>query len=218
MKRKKNNNENNLFEKQQPKKDSVNTDNRTGSVGPFFSGKTYLMLKTLSQIPPDQDIYIINNSPSEQFINSKIKITEISNKIKPLNEYQNAIIGFDDLLGSTNSRDIDEYFIRGRHNNFYICYLSQSSFNLPKRTIQKKSNKFIFFNQTLKDIENIYRDDGGYDMSSDEFKQFCRKTWDEDYKYRCIDRSKKKDRGRYRIYNESKTSYIECTPETRSFD
>ena len=33
-------------------------------------------------------------------------------------------------------------------------------------------------------------------MSYDEFKQLCRKSWEDDYNYRCIDRSKKRDQGK----------------------
>ena len=47
------------------------------------------------------------------------------------------------------------------------------------------------FNQTLKDIEHIHRDVAGYDMNYDEFKELCRKSWEEGYNYLCIDRSKK---------------------------
>ena len=36
--------------------------------------------------------------------------------MKSLTEYENAIIVFDDVLGSSNSRYIDQFFIRGRHN------------------------------------------------------------------------------------------------------
>ena len=190
-------------------------NNRTLLVGPSFSGKTYLMLKILSRMS-DRDIYIITKSPPEQYINSKIK--EISEEIKPLNEYENGIIVFDDVLGSSNSRDIDQCFIRGRHNNLDIYYLSQSYFDLPKRTIRNNSKKIFFINQTLKDIEHIYRDVAGYDMSYDEFKELCRKSWEEDYNYLCIDRSKKRDQGRYCICNESKKkTYIEATPETKPF-
>ena len=74
------------------------------------------MLKTLSRIP-DRDNYIIIKSPPEQYTKSKFKIKEISVEIKPLNEYENGIIVFDDILGSSNSRVIDQFFIRGRHNN-----------------------------------------------------------------------------------------------------
>ena len=190
-------------------------NNRTLLVGPSFSGKTYLMLKTFSRIS-DRDIYIITKSPPDQYTDSKIKIKEINDEIKPLNQYENGIIVFVDVLGSSNSRDIDQFFIRGRHNNLDIFYLSQSYFDLPKRTIQNNSNKIILFNQTLKDIEHIYRDVAGYDMNYDEFKELCRKSWDEDYNYLCIDRSKKRDQGRYCICNESKKkTYIEATPQTK---
>ena len=175
---------------QQPKI-ANNKNNQTLLVGRSFSGKTYLMLKILSRML-DRDIYIITKSPPEQYTNSNIKIKEISDEIKPLNEYENGILVFDDVLGSSNSRDIDQYFIRGRHNNLYIYYLSQSYFDLPKRTIRKNSNKIILFNQTLKDIEHIYCDVAGYDMNYDEFKELCRKSWEEDYNYLYIDRSKKK--------------------------
>ena len=50
----------------------------------------------------------------------------------------------------------------------------------------------------------MHRDVAGYDMSYDEFKELRRKSWKEDYKYLCIDRSKKRDQGRYSICNESK--------------
>ena len=107
-------------------------NNRTLLVRPSFSGKTYLMLKILSQMI-DRDIYIITKSPPEQYTNSKNKIKEISDEIKPLNEYENGIIVFDDILGSSNSRFIHQFFIRGRHNTLDIYYLSQSYFDLPKK-------------------------------------------------------------------------------------
>ena len=54
-------------------------------------------------------------------------------------------------------------------------------------------------------------------MSYDELKQLCRKSWEEDYIYLCIDISKNRNHGRYCICNENKNSYFECTPETRFF-
>ena len=98
---------------------NLKKNNRTLLVGPSFSGKIYLMSKTLSRIS-DRDIYIITKSPPELYTNSTIKIKEISDEIKPLNEYENRIIVFDDSLGSSNSRFIDQFLIRGRHNNFDI--------------------------------------------------------------------------------------------------
>ena len=74
------------------------------------------MLKILSRII-DRGFYIITKSPPEQYTNSKIKTKEITDEIKPLNEYENGVKVFDDILGSSNSSFIDKFFIRGRHNN-----------------------------------------------------------------------------------------------------
>ena len=148
-------NKSNSIVLEKPIIDNVDNNNRTLLVGPSFSGKTYLMLKILSRML-DRDIYIITKSPPEQYNNFKIKIKKISDEIKPFSEYENGIIVFDDVLGSSNSRDIDQFFIRGRHNNLDIYYLSQSYFDLSKRTIRNNSKKIILFNQTLKDIEHIY--------------------------------------------------------------
>ena len=93
------------------------------------------------------------------------------------------MIVFDDILGSSNSKLVNQYLIRGRHEILDIYYLSQSYFDLPKRTIRNNSNKKLLFNQTLKDFEHIYRDVSGYDMSYDEFNELLRKSWDEDYNY-----------------------------------
>ena len=68
-------------------------------VGASFSGKTYLMLKFLSQIP-DRDIYIITKSPPEHYTSSKVKIKEKNDEIKPLNKNEYGIMVFDDVLGS----------------------------------------------------------------------------------------------------------------------
>ena len=127
-------------------------NNRTLLVGPSFSGKTYLTLEILSRMP-DRDFYIITESPPKHYPCSEIKIKEIA-EVKHLNEYENAINIFGDIFGSSNSRYILQFFIRIRKNNTHIHYLSQSCFDLRKRSIRNNSNKINLFNQTLKDIEN----------------------------------------------------------------
>ena len=69
---------------------------------------------------------MIAKAPPEQYSTSKIEIKEIREEFESANEYKNATIIFDDILGSSNNRDIDQFFIRGRHNNLDIYYLSQS--------------------------------------------------------------------------------------------
>ena len=61
----------------------------------------------------------------------------------------------------------------------------------------------------------MYRDVGGYDMSYDDYKHLCKKAWEEECNYLYKDISKKRDRGRYCVFTESKNTYTECIPESK---
>ena len=87
-------------------------------------GETHLMLKLFSR-PSDRDIYLITNSPPEQYSNSKIKLKEIREEIKPLSNYENAITVFDDILRTSNGKNRDQFFMGGRDNYLDKNYLSQ---------------------------------------------------------------------------------------------
>ena len=52
-------------------------------------------------------------------------------------------------------------------------------------------------------------------MSYDESRDFYRKSWEQDVIYLCIDRSKRRDQGRYCIGNESKNTFSEGIQETK---
>ena len=141
--------------------------NRTLIVGPSFCGKTHLLLNKLQLIRldnPEQKICIITRSP-EQY--NKIEIEDVSVEEdlgdKSIQDFQNCCVVFDDMLDS-NQKLIDPFFTRGRHNDLDVYYLSQSYFDLPKRTIRNNSNIIILFQQTLKDVEHICRDIAGFDV------------------------------------------------------
>ena len=181
-------------------------------IGPRNVGKTYYMLKVLEKIGNKRPIDIITRSPN-QYPNFKT-----SNEIKPINKYKGSVVIFDDMLGAKNSSQIDEFFTRGRHEDFDVYYISQSYFALPRQSIRNNSVILILFKQTLTDVQSMYYDIGAYDMKYDEFKEMCHKAWHEKYNYLCIDMTKNKNEGKYRIFNESKTTYIDCIPETNTFD
>ena len=150
-----------------------NNCNRTLIVAPSFCGKTHLLLNKLQLIRldnPEQKICIITRSP-EQY--NKIEIEDVSVdedlEDKSIQDFQNCCVVFDDML-DTSQKLIDPFFTRGRHNDLDVYYLSQSYFDLPKRTIRNKSNIIILFQQTLKDVQHIYTDIAGFDKSYDEFK------------------------------------------------
>ena len=54
-------------------------------------------------------------------------------------------------------------------------------------------------------------------MNLEEWISLCRKSWENDYDYLQIDRFAKIGEGRYTIRNCNKSTYIECSPETKPF-
>ena len=206
---------------QQQKIDNVNDPNnnivskyenhRYVVIGPSNVGKTYYMLKVLEKIGNKRPIHIITRSPN-QYPNFKT-----NTEIKPINKYKGSVVIFDDMLGAKNSSQKDEFFTRGRHEDLDVYYISQSYFALPRQSIRNNSDRLILFKQTLRDVQSKYYDIGAYDMKYDEFKEMCHKAWDEKFNYLCIDVTKNKNEGKYCIFNESKTTYIDCIPETEPF-
>ena len=117
----------------------------------------------------------------------------------------------------SNQKLLDPFFTRGRHNLCDVYYLSQSYFKVPKKTIRNNLNIIIFFQQTLEDIEHIYRDIAGFDMSYDEFKELCREAWKEKYNYLIINRLEDKNGSKYQVCNESNPNYKIFNPQTEPF-
>ena len=121
------------------------------------------------------------------------------------------------MLGAKNKSQIDEFFTRGRHVDLNVYYISQSYFALPRQSIRNNSDRLIMFKQTFRDVQSMYDGIGVFDMIYDEFKEMCRVAWSEKFNYLCIDMTKIKIEGECRIFNESKTTYIDCIPEFEPF-
>ena len=54
-------------------------------------------------------------------------------------------------------------------------------------------------------------------MNLENWKEHCRKAWENDYDYLQINRFAKIGEGRYTIRNCNRNTYKECTPETKAF-
>ena len=72
------------------------------------------MLKKLEKKGNKRPIHIITPSPN-QYPNYKT-----SDEIKPINKSKGSVVIFDDRLGAKNSSQIDEFFIRGRHEDLDV--------------------------------------------------------------------------------------------------
>ena len=95
------------------------------------------------------------------------------------------------MLGARNSSQMEEFYTGGKNEELDVSYISQSYFDLPRQSSTNISVRIILFKQTLRHVESMYKDVGGYDMIYNEFKEMCRKSWSEEIIYLCIDMSKK---------------------------
>ena len=169
----------------------------------------------------EKQIHIFTRSP-EQYKDVGIKLDVWDSVVeedlgdKSVQGFQNCCVVFDDMLDS-NQKLIDPFFTRERHKSCDVYYLSQSYFEVPKRTIRNNSNIIILFQQTLKDVEHIYRDIAGFDMSYDEFKSLCREAWKEKYNYLIINRLEDKNGSKHQVCNESNPNYMIFNPQTDPF-
>ena len=170
-------------------------------------------------------LHIITRSPEQyEDVGSKMKldvgdlglVVEKDLGHKNIQDSLNCCVVFDDMLDS-NQKLKDPFFTRGRHNLCDVFYLSQSYFELPKRTIRNMSNIIILLQQTLKDIEHIYRDIAGFDMSHDEFNELCREAWKENYNYLIINRLEDKNGSKNQVCNESYPNYKIFNTHTDQF-
>ena len=57
-----------------------------------------------------------------------------------------------------------------------VHYLSESYFELPKRTYKNNSNIMILFEQTLKVVKTIFGELVGFHMRYDEIKDFFKEA------------------------------------------
>ena len=121
------------------------------------------------------------------------------------------------MLEARNSSQIDDFFTKSRHENFDVYCISQSCFALLRQSIRNNSDRLKLFKQTLRDVEGMYKDIGGYDMKNDEFKEMCRKTWKEKVNYLCIDMTTKKMEVNLLFSMKAKTLIQTAFPKVKLF-
>lgn len=105
---------------------------------------------------------------------------------------------FDDLILAKQNK-IEDYYTRGRHSNVDCIYLSQSYFEIPRRTIRGNANLIILFRQDLGNITHIFKDHVSVDMDKKEFKKLCENAWWGGHSFLTIDLSSPPESGKYRI-------------------
>ena len=83
------------------------------------------------------------------------------------------IMVFDDLL-LEKQNTCESNDVRGRHSNVDCFYLAQNYLKLPRQAIRENANFICLFPQDLKNLNYIFDDHSGSDMTKEEFRQLCK--------------------------------------------
>ena len=97
-----------------------------------------------------------------------------------------------------NKSQMKMYYVRGRHSNVDCFCLAQNYFKLPRQTIREKANFICLFPQELKNLNLIYDDHVGSDMTTEEFIRLCKTVWKKQHGFVIIDHCIIKHDGKYR--------------------
>ena len=95
--------------------------------------------------------------------------------------------------------DISVLFLRCLRNLKKWSWLGKIGKNGVKNGVKKSVPKsanihyFCLFPQNLKNINHIYNDHVGDDMTKEEFRRFCKKCWEKPHGFAVIDLTSKKD-------------------------
>ena len=65
-------------------------------------------------------------------------------------------------------------------------YLAQNYFKLPRQTIRMNVNFICLFPQDLKNLNHIFEDHVGSDMTK-EFRKLCKRAWERQHGFVIID-------------------------------
>ena len=95
---------------------------------------------------------------------------------RELSSEKKNLMEFDDLLlDKQNTRE--SYYVKGRHSNVDCFYLAPNYFKLPRQTIRQNANFICLFPQDMKNLNHIFDDHVGSDMTNEEFRQLCKTAW-----------------------------------------
>ena len=107
------------------------------------------------------------------------------------------IFVFDDLL-LEKQNTCESYYVIGRHSNVDRFYLAPNYFKLPRQTIRENANFICLFPHDLKNLNHIFDDHVGSDMTKEDFRQLYKTAWEKQHGFVIIDLSSKKHDGKYR--------------------
>ena len=168
--------------------------------GPSGCGKTNILMHILRQLLFYDKIYLFSKNLQQPKYQELLKtfhpiskeagypVIETSNDEIPsldeLNDDNQKIVVFDDFVWEKKQKPLIEYFIRSRHKNCSVIYLSQSYYLTPKDIRLNCSHFCIFDSPSANETSRMCRE------VNVPVKNFLKATR-EPYSFACIDKIKK---------------------------
>lgn len=180
--------------------------------GPSGCGKTNIMFSLL--VEPNglsfENVYVYSKSlyqPKYQLLAEVLKqikgmcyypYSENDDIVDPSSAKENSVFIFDDVACDKQDK-IRAYFAMGRHKCVDSFYLCQTYTRIPKHLVRDNANVLVLFKQDEMNLKHVYDDHVTTDMTFDEFKDLCRRCWQDNY-YGVLVIVKENDlkNGRYR--------------------
>ena len=103
-------------------------------------------------------------------------VEEMAKEIRELSSDNKNLMVFDNML-LQKQNTCESYYVRGRHSNVDCFYLAQHYFNLQTQTDRENANFVCLFSQDRKNLNHIFEDHVGRDMTKVEFRELCKVSW-----------------------------------------
>jgi hypothetical protein len=154
----------------------------------------YKFLKdVITEIENDPDIKDVADLPMGYFAEKIDKMVPL----EQMDENKENIIIFDDFVTERKQDKMIDCFIRGRHKNASVIYLSQSYFSTPK-DIRLNCSHFIFFETPSYREFNQIANDHCKDMEKEDFKKIFKEATSGAFDFLFLDKYNKNLPLRYR--------------------
>ena len=173
-------------------------------------GKTNLLLNFIYRMAEYDKLYLYTKHPQQQKFQDLIQcfidtgreddlfVGTSSDEIVPPEDMDSelqSIVVCDDLLLDDQTPIID-MFIRGRHANTSVIYLSQAYFRVP-RAIRLQANYFSIFECGRREMLSLYQELGN-DLDQTQFFDRCKNAMCYSYSFLHVDKCTKVRKLRYR--------------------
>lgn len=178
---------------------------RTLLIGPSGSGKTNALLNMIYHYLSYDNIFLyLKNGEQEEYMSLIDKLNEASEELdrKPiihfgrtiddivpleeLNHKEQNLLIFDDFVTDKSQGAIIDMFVRSRHKNCTIFYLSQS-YSLTPINIRRNINYCLFFKLARGRDLGLIHSDMAVELSKEKFKQIFVNATKEKYSFFMVD-------------------------------